>query len=119
MPITFHADDLNLKSANWDHIYTDHALEAAATMHGWVRKSQWYGTETSVRDLVGRAFQTYKGSIAGVTTLATDANGRSVVNVNLHEGVGTGTDGNPTTWARLVLEIRHSGDAHIVTAFPV
>jgi hypothetical protein len=120
MPVTFHGDDLNLKTIDWDHILTEHGLEGAATMHGWKTKSHWFIPEEDAKKRVLKAFQLFKDWAAGASrTLATNALGRSAVDLDVGEYIGTGNDGKHTSWVRLVLEIKISGNSHLVTAFPL
>jgi len=120
--VTVTGTDLNIKHVALDHLLTEHGLQGCdATRFGWERKSKWYGDESQIADFVTRAFDAFRqAAIATVTvTLNQDANGRSVVNQDIREQVGTGLSGKPTTWVRLVLEVKHSGDCTIVTAFPL
>lgn len=117
--IQVHGDDLNLKGAAWDHIFTEHGLEAVGPLYGWVKKSHWFGSEDQIRHAIGDAFQAFKSSAGhGNITLHRDASGRTVRDVALNRDVGTGADGKSTKRVRLVLEVKHSGDCFLVTAFP-
>ncbi|CAB3771127.1 hypothetical protein [Paraburkholderia humisilvae] len=125
MPITVAGDDLNVKSVDWDHLLTQHGLEGcnAAMTSGWQRKSKWYDAkgEEGIKEEVNRAFDMFRqhAKQQGTVTLQQDGDGRSVVDVDVQEAVGTGLSGSQTTHVRLVLEVKHSGDTHIVTAFPL
>lgn len=121
MPITIHGNDLNLKKVSWDHLLTDHGLEGCdATRFGWQRKSKWYGDEGAIETAVNAAFDAFRQSAirAGTVTLEQDPYGRSVSEVDMGSQCGTGIDGKATTRVRLVMELKHSGDTTIVTAFP-
>lgn len=120
MSVTFHGDDLNLKTIDWDHILTQHGLESTASMHGWKKKSHWFIPEEDARKRVLKAFQEFKNWANGATrTLVTNLAGRSVVDIDIGEIVGTDSEGDHTSRVRLVLEIKASGDSHLVTAFPL
>ncbi|MFC0397525.1 hypothetical protein [Paraburkholderia rhizosphaerae] len=126
MPITVAGDDLNLKSVDWDHLLTEHGLAGcgAAMANGWQRKSKWFaaGDDDAIKQEVHDAFDEFrqqaKATPTGTVTLAQDANLRSVRDVNVGKPIGSGVNGNSTSTVRLVMEVKHSGDTHIVTAFP-
>ena len=126
MPITINADDLNLKSTDWDHLLTEHGLEGcnAAMKNGWKRKSKWLGNEDEIKSRVNAAFDLFRqraiqnGDAQGEVTLNQDGFSRTVFDVTTRDQVGTDVSGEITRNVRLVMEIKHSGDTVIVTAFP-
>ncbi|KJK08340.1 MULTISPECIES: hypothetical protein [Pseudomonas] len=122
MPIEFHGDDLKLTGVSWDHILTVHGLEGcdSAMANGWQRKSKWYGDEEQIKARVNSAFDLFRqqAKSIGTMTLAQDANKRSTYDVDTQVQCGTGRNGVDTQSVRLVMEIKHSGDTFIVTAFP-
>lgn len=121
MPITIDGNDLNLKMVLWDHLLTEHGLEGCdSTRFGWQRKSKWYGDEGRIKLDVNGAYDSFRQSAtrAGTVTLEQDQFGRSVCEIDTGSQCGTGVDGKVTQYVRLVMEIKHSGDTTIVTAFP-
>lgn len=122
MPIEFHGDDLNLKEVYWDHLLTQHGLDNcdAAMQNGWQRKSKWYGSEEDIKAQVSSAFDAFRqwAKSIGNVSLNQDANKRSTYDVDLGVQCGTGRNGAVTQQVRLVMEITHSGNTVVVTAFP-
>ncbi|MCY1392770.1 hypothetical protein D3C76_917540 [compost metagenome] len=122
MSVTFDGNDLNLKGVFWDHLITEHGLADcdSAMACGWKRKSKWYGDEREVKSQVNTAFDLFRqwAKRVGTVELAQNAQMRSTFDIDTGTQCGTGVNGQVTQCVRLVMEIKHSGDTLIVTAFP-
>lgn len=134
MPIEVFEDDLNIVGSEADtaHLITQHATDLTPVMAaGGNRKSKFNTTEgNAVRDYIFPAFQRWKSIIrlaphagpnGGVMVATAAGYARRVVqDVDMAPTqVGTGQNGSPTTWVRLVMEITNSGNVTLITAFPL
>ena len=124
MPIDVHGNELNIKTGNWDHLFTEHGLESGVPFgYGGRLKSHWWGNESKIEERVFEAFQHFKNFVTqqpnSTFTLYPNPAGRVAVDGDATDFVGTGANGKPTKTVRIVLEVKHSGDCTLVTAFPL